>query len=148
MHAIIGSDDNAITASICTAVTDYNLFAVAYGADFSAFSRGSLFPNVARVFPSMGYESAAIADFLFHQYKVNRMVVLYTTDIYGEDAVNVFNWRSSFYGFNIIEMIPLSPSAVSTNETQARLMRKVRARSTVCACLPTDFDDLYFVNPT
>jgi len=96
----------------------------------------------------MGYESAAIADFLFHQYKVNRMVVLYTTDIYGEDAVNVFNWRSSFYGFNIIEMIPLSPSAVSTNETQAHLMRKVRVRSTVCACLPTDLDDLYFVNPT
>ena len=44
----------------------------------------------ARVFPSMGYESAALADFLFHQYHVSRMVVLYTTDIYGQDALNVF----------------------------------------------------------
>ena len=118
VHAIIGSDDNKITQAIGKAITDYNLFAVAYGSDISEFSRGSLYPNIVRVFPSTGYESAAIADFLHYQYHAHRIVVLYTTDIYGQDALNVFQWRAAYYGFNIIETIPLSPASVSTNATQ------------------------------
>jgi len=125
VHVVIGSDDNHLSQAIGNAAIDYNLMHMAYGADVSAMSRGTLFPNSARVFPSMGYQSAALADFLNYQYKVNRIVVLYTTDIYGQDALNVFNWRSAYYGFHIIDTIQLSPSAVATNETAALLQNAV-----------------------
>ena len=92
---------------------------------FPFISRGSLFPNVGRVYPSLGYESAALADLCYQLYGISRVILVTTADIYGEDAVAVWNWRAKDYNFHTIGRINLVPGGLSTDETQAALARAI-----------------------
>ena len=128
-HVVLGSDDSvkAITDSVSASVVDYNLVNVAWGTDDAAFSHGSVYPNSERVYPSMSYESAALADFLHYQYRVSRVVLIHTINTYGQDAVDVFHWRASNYGIQVIATIGLAPGGLATNATRAQLVSDVEA---------------------
>ena len=89
------------------------------------FSRGSLYPSGGRVYPSLGYESAALVDLCHQLYGISRVVLVTTADIYGEDAVAVWNWRVKDYKFHTVGTISLVPGGLSTDETQAALTQAV-----------------------
>ena len=88
-------------------------------------SRGSLYPNIGRVYPSQGYESAALADLCHQLYGISRVVLVTTADIYGEDAVAVWNWRVKNYKFHTVGTISLVPGGLSTDDTQKALQRAI-----------------------
>ena len=88
-------------------------------------SRGSLYPNIGRVYPSLGYESAALADLCHQLYGISRVILVTTADIYGEDAVAVWNWRTKNYGFHTVGHISLVPGGLSTDATNAALANDI-----------------------
>ena len=88
-------------------------------------SRGSLYPNVGRVYPSLGYESAALADLCHQLYGISRVILVTTADIYGEDAVAVWNWRAKDYNFHTVGRISLVPGGLSTDATNAALTNAI-----------------------
>ena len=50
-------------------------------------------------------------------------------------------WRAAYYGFNIIDQIPLSPAAVSTNQTQIKLQSLVNGAEGLDAYIWVIFSD-------
>ena len=84
-----------------------------------------MFPNIGRVYPSLGYESAALADLCHQLYGISRVILVTTADIYGEDAVAVWNWRAKNYNFHTVGHITLVPGGLSTTDTQAALTKAI-----------------------
>ena len=84
-----------------------------------------MYPNSGRIYPSLGYESAALADLCYELYGISRVILVTTADIYGDDAVDVWNWRAQDYDFQTIGHINLVPGGLSTDETQAALTRAI-----------------------
>ena len=68
-----------------------------------------------------------MADLCHQLYGISRVILVTTADIYGEDAVAVWNWRAKNYKFHTIGTISLVPGGLSTNDTQAALQRDVES---------------------
>ena len=84
-----------------------------------------MYPNIGRVYPSLGYESAALADLCHQLYGISRVILVTTADIYGEDAVAVWNWRAKDYNFHTVGRISLVPGGLSTDATNAALTNAI-----------------------
>jgi ABC-type branched-subunit amino acid transport system substrate-binding protein len=125
IHGLIGARDNTMTKAAAYVCNDYKLAQVSYGANGAELGSAYLFPNFVRVFPSDGFEAYAQADLIGKTFGWTRVVVVYSTDIYGSFAQQVFQYRARQLGVKIVAQIQITPGQAVNNETIAALQAQI-----------------------
>jgi ABC-type branched-subunit amino acid transport system substrate-binding protein len=114
-HGVVGGMLNYPTLALGYILKEANIAQVAYGSDASDLSHNDVFPDFSRTYPSASYQGHAIADMIGNHFKWERVVVAYSTDLYGTDALAEFKTAAALYGVNIIFLLPITPGQDLTN---------------------------------
>ena len=86
-----------------------NLAQVAYASNISSVSHQSVFPDFLRTYPSSSYEGFALADTISLYFKYTRVILIYTTGMYGTDGATEFQTAALQMGINIIHIVAFDP---------------------------------------
>lgn len=86
-----------------------NLAQVAYASNISSLSHQSVFPDFLRTYPSSSYEGYAIADTISKFFQYTRVVLIYTSDLYGSDGASEFNAAAVDMGIQVVASVTFDP---------------------------------------
>ena len=86
-----------------------NLAQVAYASNISSVSHQSVFPDFLRTYPSSSYEGFALADTVSSYFKYTRVILIYTTGMYGTDGATEFLTAALQMGIDVIHTVAFDP---------------------------------------
>lgn len=82
-----------------------NLAQVAYASNISSLSHLSVFPDFLRTYPSSSYEGYALADTITSFFGYSRVVLIYTSDLYGTDGATEFQAAATEKGIQVVDAV-------------------------------------------
>jgi ABC-type branched-subunit amino acid transport system substrate-binding protein len=109
VHGVVGGLLNYPTLALGYVLKEANIAQIAYGADAPDLSHNDVFPDFLRTYPSASYQGYAIADIVANYFHWERVVVAYSTDIYGTDALAEFTAGANEFGIYIVYSIAITP---------------------------------------
>ena len=86
-----------------------NLAQIAYASNTSTLSHGSVFPDFMRTYPSSSYECYALADTIAKYFDYTRVVLIYTSGMYGTDGATEFMLAAGHLGINVVATVTFDP---------------------------------------
>jgi ABC-type branched-subunit amino acid transport system substrate-binding protein len=90
VHGVIGAGSNTETLAMTYVTQDYDVGEIAYASDKTDLSHELIYPDFARVYPSSSFQAVALAEIVANKFKWTRVVIAYTADSYGIDALAEF----------------------------------------------------------
>ena len=90
-----------------------NLAQVAYASNISSTSHQSVFPDFLRTYPSSSYEGYALADTISTYFKLTRVVLIYTSGLYGTDGATEFLTAAAHMRIDVVKAITMDPFEVN-----------------------------------
>lgn len=86
-----------------------NLAQIVYASNTSSLSHGSVFPDSLRTYPSSSYECYALADTIVNYFGYNRVVLVYTSGMYGTDGATEFMLAAGHLGISVVATVTFDP---------------------------------------